>query len=141
MAKSIHRAVWEWLKGCEKLTKLFFNFGTQSAEATIMVPNDVVNVDFISGAEEHAYNVELARFLPLTFSANDDNITMLEDVDAILDWIRQMGDEGRYPDLPEGCSVTGIHVQNAAAGYVYSQNGVYAKYQIPFTIEYTKEPN
>lgn len=137
---SKHRAVWNWLQQCSKITHLFFNFGTEADGSTIIVPSDSQVEEYISGATLREYTVELVRFLPLTYDANDSaNIDMLEDIDAVTDWIMKQAAAGNYPAFPAGCTVTGIDVLNSTTGYAIAQNGVYAKYMIPFTINYIKE--
>lgn len=136
---SIHRAVWAWLKGCEQVNDLFFNFGTQSSKSTIMIPNDTLEGEYISDIQRRMYTVELAIFLPLTTEANDDgNIAMLERIDAIGQWIVEQARGGNIPEFPDNCTIDSIEVSDSVAGYAVAQNGVIAKYVLPFIIHYTK---
>ena len=137
--KSLHRAVWEWLKGCEHADRLFFNFGEIASAGTIMIPNDRLEVEYASGAQRRAYDVELAVFLPLTTDGDDGNIAMLERIDAIADWIRKSSDRDEIPEFPEGREIDEIEVNDSVAGYAVAQNGVIAKYSLSFTIFYIKK--
>lgn len=140
MIKSMHRATWEWLKGCEHVSKLFFNFGEAGGAGAIMIPNDRLEVEYASGAQRRAYDVELAVFLPLTTDAGDDgNITMLERIDAIADWIRASSANDAIPEFPDGKNIDEIEVNDSVAGYAVAQNGVIAKYSLSFTIYYIKK--
>lgn len=140
MAKSVHRATWDWLQGCKYAQNLFFNFGEMSSAGTIMIPNDRLEQEYASGAQRRAYDVELAVFLPLTTDAGDDgNIAMLERIDAIADWIRGCWESGNTPEFPEGKNIDEIVVNDSVAGYAVAQNGVIAKYSLSFTIYYMKK--
>lgn len=140
MAISKHRAVWDWLKQCQSIAKLFFSFGTESDGATVIVPSDTLDEEYTSGAQRRAYTVQLTRFLPLTFDVNDTaNIDMLEDVDAIAEWIAAKAEAGDFPVFPEGYTVTNIDVYSSMTGMEIAQNGVYSRYILPFTIYYLKE--
>lgn len=140
MGKSKHRAVWDWLRGCERVKKLFFSFGTEGNAATVIVPSDSLVEEYVSGAQARTYTVQLTRFLPVSFDANDtSNIDMLEDIDAIAEWIDARGKAGDFPEFPEGCTVSEIRAYASMSGYEIAQNGVYARYILPFTIYYTKE--
>lgn len=136
----MHRAVWEWLKGCEHVQNLFFNFGEMNSAGTIMIPNDRLYQEYASGAQRRAYDVELAIFLPLTTDAGDDgNIAMLERIDAIADWIRASSESDAIPEFPQGRDIDQIEVNDSVAGYAVAQNGVIAKYSLSFTIYYIKK--
>ena len=140
MAKSMHRAVWEWMQKCEHIQSLFFNFGEMNSAGTIMIPNDRLELEFASGAQRRAYDVELAIFLPLTTDAGDDgNIAMLERIDAVADWIRASSERDEIPEFPQGRDVDEIEVNDSVAGYAVAQNGVIAKYSLTFTIYYIKK--
>lgn len=140
MAKSMHRAAWEWLKKCAEVSELFFNFGEAAGAGTIMIPNDRLEVQYASGTQRRAYDVELAIFLPLTTDAGDDgNIAMLERIDAIADWIRKSSARDEIPEFPEGRDIDEIEVNDSVAGYAVAQNGVIAKYSLTFTIYYIKK--
>lgn len=137
---SKHRAVWNWLSGCEGFARRFFNFGAAGAGNTIIIPTDSSDgADFIDGTERRTYAVELIRFTPITFDAGDDgNIDMLDAVDAIGQWIEAQAAAGSYPEFPEGCTVTGIDVFDTIAGSAVAVDGLYAKYMLPFSIHYEK---
>ena len=104
-----------------------------------MIPNDRLEVEYASGAQRRAYDVELAVFLPLTTDSDDGNIAMLERIDAIADWIRKSSDRDEIPEFPEGREIDEIEVNDSVAGYAVAQNGVIAKYSLSFTIFYIKK--
>lgn len=138
MSTSKHRAVHEWLQGCHGIAKLFFSFGTESDGATIIVPSDRLLTEYSSGMQEREYTVQLSRFLPLSFSAADTiNIDMLEDVDTIAEWIVQQEEDHNYPIFPANCRINSIEVMDGVTEI--AQNGLFARYILPFTINYIKE--
>lgn len=140
MNTSIHLALWEWFAQCASITKLFFNFsGTEDADTVITTAGDVVLANYIDGSQRRRYSFELVRYLPATFEANDTgNIEMLEDVEAIMEWVREQSVVGNMPVFPEGYAAEEISVLDEYAGFVAAQDGNMAKYMIPFAIDYMK---
>ena len=138
---SIHRAVWNWLGGCAGIAGRFFNFGQARSGGAVLLPSDVGDgPDYIDGARQRAYSVELVRVLPLTFEAEDTgNIDMLEDMDAIAAWIAAKAAAGEYPEFPEGCRVTGINVSDPQAVTAMALDGALARYALSFTIHYIRQ--
>lgn len=140
MNTSIHLALWEWFAQCASITKLFFNFSSTEDTATVIATaGDVVLETYIDGSQRRRYSFELVRYLPATFEANDPgNIEMLEDVEAITEWVQDQGLAGNLPILPEGYIAEAINVLDEYAGFVAGQDGNTAKYMIPFAIDYQK---
>lgn len=140
MVKSIHRAVWDWLRTCPAVKSLSFEYGTEGNGSMILRPTRELEESYSSGKELYSYACELTCFKPLTFDANDDgNITMLESVDEISDWIRAQVDEGRIPELPEDCTYSDFDLFDNQTEFAIAQDGMYAKYVVPFRIYYIKE--
>ena len=138
---SIHRAVWDWLGGCAGIGRRFFNFGTARSGGAVLMPSDVSDgPDYIDGSRRRAYSVELVRVLPLTLEPEDTgNIDMLEEMDAIAAWIEAKAAAGEYPELPEGCRVTGIDVFDPQAVTAMALDGALARYALSFTIHYIRQ--
>ena len=141
MTSSIHSALWEWLAGCATITKLFFNFsGQEDGDTAIATAGDTLLEDYIDGSQRRRYAFELIRYLPASFTANDDsNVLMMEDVDGIVAWVQQQNDDGAFPTFPAGYIVESVGVLEEGAGYVAAQDQNVAKYMIPFAIDYLKE--
>lgn len=140
MNSSIHQALWEWFAQCASITKLFFNFsGSEDSDTVISTSGDVVLVNYIDGSQRRRYSFELIRYLPATFEANDTgNIEMLEEVEAVTEWVQQQVAAGNLPVFPDGYATEEIAVLDEYAGFVAAQDGNIAKYMIPFAIDYTK---
>lgn len=140
MNDSIHAALWEWFLGCALITKLFFNFSDSESESTaIATSGDTLLEEYIDGSQIRRYAFELIRYLPATFSPNDPgNVDMMEDVEAIVQWVQTQSDSGNFPALPEGCEAESVAVLEDSAGYVAAQDQDHAKYMIPFAITYRK---
>lgn len=140
MISSIHQALWEWFAQCAAITKLFFNFsGTDDSDTVISTSGDVVLTNYLDGSQKRRYSFELIRYLPATFEANDTgNIEMLEDVEAITEWVQQQAAAGNLPVFPDGYSAEEISVLDEYAGFAAGQDGNMAKYMIPFAIDYMK---
>ena len=140
MNTSIHNALWEWFAQCASITKLFFNFsGTEDEATVISTAGDIVLETYIDGSQRRRYSFELIRYLPATFEPNDPgNIAMMEDVEAIIEWVREQAASGNLPAFPNGQTAEEISVLDEYAGFVVGQDDNMAKYMIPFAIDYQK---
>ena len=140
MASSIHDAIWEWFLGCAQVTKLFFNFSEAEDEATVIsTSGDTVLESYIDGSQMRRYAFDLIRFLPASFEENDEsNITMMEDVDVITEWVQQQAYDGNFPELPSGYTVDDVIILYTESGYVAAQDQTLAKYMIPLAVDYIK---
>lgn len=140
MADSRHEAVWDWLTACPLIQDLFFNFAQGEPDSTQLIPSERIIEEYIDGSSLRRYDVELARFLPISFEPNDTgNIDMLLDVEALADWVAAQDDAGNLPEFPAGETVLEISVVPSASGFAAAQDGIRARYVIPFQIEYRKE--
>lgn len=140
MIKSIHDALWEWFSQCAHITKLFFNFSTAN-DGDTMISNagDIMIEEYLDGSQKRRYSFELIRFLPLTVLENDpSNVAMMEDVDAIIQWIEDQTEADNLPKLPEGYSVESIVNLDTYTGVIAAQDESMAKYMIPFAMDYMK---
>ena len=142
-ATSIHDALWEWFLQCAKITKLYFNFsGTDDGDTAIATSGDTVIAEYIDGSQRRQYAFDLVRFLPFTETENDaGNVAMMEDVDAIIQWVEEQNAAGNLPEFPNSCTAESVRVLNEYAGYVAAQDESCAKYMIPFAIDYIKGVN
>ena len=139
-ATSIHDALWEWFLQCAKITKLYFNFsGTDDGDTAIATSGDTLLEEYIDGSQRRQYAFDLVRFLPFTEIENDaGNVAMMEDVDAIIQWVEEQNAAGNLPEFPNSCTAESVRVLNEYAGYVAAQDESCAKYMIPFAIDYLK---
>lgn len=140
MTNSIHSALWEWFSGCTLIAKLFFNFGNSEEEGTIIsTAGEMVLDEYIDGSQRRRYNFELIRILPIDWSPNDPgNVDMMEDVEKIVEWVREQNDAGNFPKLPSGYTVEQVATLDDNAGYVSAQDQSHAKYMIPFAMDYLR---
>lgn len=138
---SIPAALWEWFEECASITKLFFTFADATAESTAISPaGDTLLEAYIDGSERRQYAFELIRFLPATFAPNDPgNVDMMEDVERIIDWVRDRDADGDYPLFPDGYIVESIVPLDQTTGFIAAQDLNLAKYMIPFAVTYTIE--
>lgn len=138
---SIHAALWEWLAGCASITKLFFNFGEASDGSTgIMTSGDTVLESYLDGSQLRRYAFDLVRFLPIGWDPNDaGNVTMMEDVDAIVEWMERQGDQANFPTFPSGCTVERVAVSDEGVGYADAQDDNRARYIVPIIVDYVRE--
>lgn len=141
-AGSAHQAVWDWMQECEYAGRLFFNFGDTQSGSTILLPTDTMIEEYLDGSQLRRYAVELIRFLPVSWEANDTgNIEMLDQIEHIIEWLQAQEAAGNYPEFPEGMQAIAIRVLETEAGYAAASDGVHAKYVLPFSIEYFRGMN
>ena len=140
MINSIHAALWEWFAQCASITRLFFNFsGTDDGDTAIATSGETVLDDYIDGSQRRRYAFELIRYLPATFDPNDPgNVTMMEDVERIVEWVEQQNAAGNFPEFPSGSYVERVSVLDDSTGYVAATDQNMAKYMIPFASDYMK---
>lgn len=140
MTDSIHAALWEWFGQCSAITKLFFNFSTaKDSDTVITTAGDTLLDDFIDGSQRRRYAFELSRFCPITFAQNDPgNVDMLEDAQAIAQWVEAQNDAGNLPELPGSYIAENIVLLDEYSGYATASDGNIAKYMIPLALDYIK---
>lgn len=141
MFDSIHAALWEWFSGCGLISQLFFNFGeAQSDSIAIATAGDTVLKNFIDGSQRRRYAFELVIMLPAAFAPNDpSNVDMIEQAEAIAQWIQQQNDDGNLPRLPPGRMAEEISILEESFAYVEADDQNLARYMIPFALDYMKD--
>ena len=131
--------MWDWLRTCPSVKKLSFNYGTEGSHSMILRPTRTVEADYAGGEKLYNYTVELVVYKPLTFDPNDSgNIDMLESVDEISDWLQEQIENENYPILPEGYIFSDFSIYENQTEFAIAQDGMFAKYVVPFTIQYLK---
>ena len=140
MIKSIHSALWAWFGQCPNASKRFFNFATVENSATVIATaGDTLIEDYIDGSQLRRYSFELSWIGPFTTEKNDPgNVEILEEAQAIAEWVEEQIENGNYPEMPDGCVLDGMEVLEENAGYATALNENAAKYMIPMAINYIK---
>ena len=141
MTDSIHAAVWEWFSQCAAITKLFFNFSKiENASTTISTAGDTLLEEYIDGSQRRRYAFEVYQTYPYTTEQGDTgNVDVLEDVQAIAQWVEDQVESGNLPVMPAGMTPENVVMLDEYAGYVTALNENTARYMIPFAIEYAKK--
>lgn len=141
MTDSIPAGLWDWFKSCKQITRLFFNFSDDQSESTAISPSgDTLIEDYIDGSQRRQYAFELIRFLPASDEPNDTgNVDMIEDVEQLVEWVREQDASGALPEMPAGCFAEGVQTLETSTGYVAMQSEGKAKYMLPFALTYIKE--
>lgn len=144
MADTKHEAVWDWLLTCPNIRDMFFNFSQSENGDTILAPmtaySDTPAQVFTSGASIRQYDFTLIRYDALSFEPNsEENMTVLESIEAIAAWIEEQAAAGTYPAFPTGSTISSIEALPSNTGYVAARDDTGAKYQLQFRIEYLQE--
>lgn len=120
MVNNKHQAVIDYLVTCPAIqdSPLFFNFinAQDGTNQFLTVSNDeYTSTKYIDGSVQKIYT-----FTILTFkSVNDieivqipgyknENLSDMEDVQALIDWIQEQEEIHNYPDFGESCIVESI---------------------------------
>ena len=120
MVNNKHQAVIDYLVTCPTMqdSPLFFNFinAQDGTNQFLTVSNDeYTSTKYIDGSVQKIYT-----FTILTFkSVNDieivqipgyknENLSDMEDVQALIDWIQEQEEIHNYPDFGENCIVESI---------------------------------
>ena len=120
MVNNKHQAVIDYLVTCPTIqdSPLFFNFinAQDGTNQFLTVSNDeYTSTKYIDGSVQKIYT-----FTILTFkSVNDreivripgyqnENVSDMEDVQALIDWIQEQEEIHNYPDFGENCIVESI---------------------------------
>ena len=120
MINSKHQAVIDYLVTCPAIqnSPLFFNFinAQDGTNQFLTVSNDeYTSTKYIDGSVQKIYT-----FTILTFKSTNDieivqipgyqneNLSDMEDVQALIDWIQEQEEIHNYPDFGENCIVESI---------------------------------
>lgn len=137
----IHEAVWEWLQGCPHIRDLYFNFAKVGVGDTVLIPmtagSDAEVRAFIGGSERR-YSFALARFNAISDAPNSaENLSAMLDAELLTTWVEEQNAAGKYPTLPDGCTVIEAAVYPAPSPAALDINQ--AKFMFQFYIDYLKE--
>lgn len=139
-SKSIIEGVAEWLSACPLLKDGAFRvdaLGDQPTEYAIEVGAfDPIIETYIDGSSDRRYQVNFGsrEAYDLDRVQNIANSAFYEE---FSEWIADMGSEGDFPTLPEGC--TPETIKALSSGFLFSEDGKSARYQIQIELTYHKD--
>lgn len=136
---SRHEAVMEWLASCPLLQQLYFQFGAEVVDSVIVSPSTQTLHRFIDGSRECRYVCELVWTLPASSDADEINIDAMLYIDALNEWLDEQNSSGNYPAFPDNCRISEIEPIDSGTGYVASEDGLQARYIVPFAFIYDEE--
>ena len=139
----------EFLQTCPiiKNNPLFFNFGTveDNAHQANTKSDDVsLHRPYVDGSVAKRYTFSIDSFKtvahnPVVQGYSDENITELEEVQKVLDWINDQDDLQIFPDFGSDCFVekmTTLTTRPELVGVDTSSNPPMAIYRISIQIDY-----
>lgn len=126
---------------------LFFNFGQvedNTHQLTISADDIELHKPYIDGSVEKRYTCVIDSFksvacIPVVDSNTDENIEDYKEVQDLLDWVNEQGDNGNYPDFGSDCIIDKMEVltpKPLLAGIESSLNPPVAIYRITVQIDY-----
>lgn len=133
-----NQIVLDYLRQCEQLQDLFFNFGENRNGDTLIqtAGNDFVAEEYIDGTKLKWYDFAIIQILPASMLPNDDrNVEALFVFNKIAEWIEKQEAARNYPDFGENCAVSEIYVVPNSAT-VAGRDYLGAKYMMTCRIEY-----
>lgn len=139
----------DFLRQCPaiKANPLFFNFGkvkdnafqvgTQSSEIKLQKP-------YIDGSVLKRYTYNLDTYKSVAYNPNidglpDENIEDIAEVQEVIDWINDMGDECSFPDFGTECVIDSMQTLSTTpvlVGVDTTLNPAIAIYRIAIQIDY-----
>jgi hypothetical protein len=139
----------EFLQTCPTIkgNPLFFNFGTveDNAHQANTKSDDVsLHRPYVDGSVAKRYTFSIDSFKtvahnPVVQGYSDENITELEEVQKVLDWINTQDDLQIFPDFGSDCFVekmTTLTTRPELVGVDTSSNPPMAIYRISIQIDY-----
>lgn len=106
-----NNAIWEWLKGCEDLTTMFFNFGSADNENTIITSNvnETSIKEFVGGSKIKSYQFSVIQYKKISTAPNStENIETLVNVTSVMEWITAQNKIRNFPDFGETCTINKV---------------------------------
>ena len=107
----------EYLNTCPSISdkSLFFNYaeGEDDTNHFVTQATDVSRQQpYIDGSVEKRYSFSIYAYKSLGYRAvdvdnaqSDENLGELVEVQAIIDWINQQGEDKNFPDFGEDCQI------------------------------------
>lgn len=139
-SRSIIAAAADYLMACPLLRAGAFRIdalGDEPTEYSIDVGtfNPIIE-EYIDGSSDRRYVLDFnsREQYDLDRVQNIANSTFYED---LTDWLDEQNRAGNLPDLPEGCHAETI--APISSGFLLSENGTSARYQIQIQITYHKD--
>lgn len=144
-----NKAVVDFLLTCPDIrdNPLFFNFGKADADngQVVISANDTsVNIPFVDGSVQKRYTFTFIVFKQVAYRAvvenkDDENMEYVLDVQNVLDWINEQGEERNYPNFGSKCIIDNMQAlteQPNLNSVDVSSTPVLAKYSISIKIDY-----
>ena len=133
-----NNAIWEWLKTCEYLKDMFFNFGEDKNNNTIIASNvSEANIkEFVDGSKKKVYQFTVIQFKKTSIIPNSkQNINTLVDVTSVMEWIEAQDKIRNYPNFGSLCLIESVkNLQNIPN--VAGQDKQGAKYMFAVEVTY-----
>lgn len=139
----------EFLQTCPTIkdNPLFFNFGNvedNAHQVTISSDDVYLQKPYIDGSVQKRYTCIIDSFksvacIPLIEGSTDENIEDFTEVQNLLDWINEQGDNYNFPDFGEDMVIDKMETLTAKpvlAGIESSLNPPMAIYRITIQIDY-----
>ena len=139
----------DFLQTCDviKRNPLFFNFGNieENAHLANTKSDDVsLHKPFVDGSVAKRYTFSIDSFksvanIPVVQGHSDENLSDLQEVQELLDWINEQDDLQQFPDFGSDCIVekmTTLTTKPELVGVDSSMNPPMAVYRISIQIDY-----
>lgn len=139
----------EFLQTCPTIkdNPLFFNFGNvedNAHQVTINSDDVALQKPYIDGSVKKRYTCSLDSFksvacIPVVQGQSDENIEDFADVQELLDWVNEQGENFNFPDFGEDFDIEEMKTLTAKPdliGVESSLNPPMAIYRIIIQIDY-----
>jgi hypothetical protein len=144
-----NKSMIEFLQTCPIILEnpLFFNFGSVEDNAHLAntrSDDKSLHKPFIDGSVARRYTFSLDSFKsvahnPVVQGFSDENLTDLDEVQKVLDWINEQDELQNYPDFGSDCPIEKMETLTTKpdiVGVDTSSNPPMAVYRISIQIDY-----
>jgi hypothetical protein len=144
-----NKSMIEFLQTCPIILKdpLFFNFGSIEDNAHLAntrSDDKSLHKPFIDGSVARRYTFSLDSFKsvahnPVVQGFSDENLTDLDEVQQVLDWINEQDELQNFPDFGSDCPIEKMETLTTKpdiVGVDTSSNPPMAVYRISIQIDY-----
>lgn len=120
-----NQAMLNYFLTCEPIyqSTLYFNFANikDAAKQFVTQSNDInINTNYIDGAVKKRYSLTITSFTSISNNPiikvagyDNENISELAEIQALMDWITEQNDISHFPDFGEGIVVDEIRTTSS----------------------------
>ena len=115
-----NQAVIDFLLTCPEVknNKLFFNFGqVEDCALQVTASNELVLARYINGSTLKRLSIIIDNFRSVAYNPvisqyQDENLSELNEVQTLVDWINEQGENYIFPVFDDDCVIEEMHTKS-----------------------------